>query len=209
MPFNKIQELNWETGPIKKQFGIYHLIFKQAVSGQNRKVQLVDAPGCLSQHLELLKTDLFGEDNFPGSHKFFSDTYYFRRLWIISGWLIVLPFIPFFYHEFLFWIGAILWLVFTAFYSFLVLKKRYFKMNNEQIRISKGAISQQWKQMELYKIQAVEFKQTIFQKHRKLASLQLMNASGSITIPYINENLARKIYDYLLYHTEISEKSWM
>ena len=209
MPFNKIQELNWETGPIKKQFGIYHLVFKQAVSGQNRKVQLVDAPGCLSQHLELLKTDLFGEDEFSESHKFFSDRYYFRRLWIISGWLIILPFIPFFYPELLFWSGAILWLAFTAFYSFLMLKKRYFKINNQQIRISKGAISQQWKQMELYKIQAVEFKQTIFQKHRKLASLQLMNASGSITIPYINENLARKIYDYLLYHTEISEKSWM
>ncbi len=82
-------------------------------------------------------------------------------------------------------------------------------MNNEQIRVSSGAISHKWKQMELFKIQAVEFRQTIFQKRRKLASLHLMNASGSMTIPFIDENMAKQIYDYLLYHSEISEKKWM
>ena len=82
-------------------------------------------------------------------------------------------------------------------------------MNNDQIRISNGAILHKWKQMELFKIQSVEFKQTIFQKRRSLASLSLMNASGSMTIPYIDETMAKEIYNYLLYHTEISEKSWM
>ena len=82
-------------------------------------------------------------------------------------------------------------------------------MNNQQIRISKGAISHKWEQMELHKIQAVEFRQSIFQKRRALASLDLMNASGTITIPYINEKVAKNIYNYLLYHTEISGKSWM
>jgi putative membrane protein len=55
----------------------------------------------------------------------------------------------------------------------------------------------------------VEFRQTFFQKRRSLASLQIMNASGSMTIPYIDALLAKQIYDYLLYHTEISGKKWM
>ena len=63
--------------------------------------------------------------------------------------------------------------------------------------------------MELFKIQSVEFRQTIFQKRRKLASLHLMNAAGSMTIPYINALMAKQIYDYLLYHTEVSKKKWM
>jgi putative membrane protein len=50
-------------------------------------------------------------------------------------------------------------------------------------------------------------RQTIFQKRRALASLTLMNATGTLTIPYIEESLAKQIYDYLLYHTEISQKS--
>lgn len=82
-------------------------------------------------------------------------------------------------------------------------------MNSEQIVVSKGAISHQWTQMELHKIQAVEFHQTIFQKKRSLSSLRVMNASGSITIPFIDELMAKKIYNYLLFHTEVSKKRWM
>jgi putative membrane protein len=63
--------------------------------------------------------------------------------------------------------------------------------------------------MELHKIQAVEFKQSIFQKRRSLASIDLMNASGTITIPFIDEKIAKHLYNYLLYHTEISRRSWM
>lgn len=211
IPHNKVQELNWETGPVKKLFGIYHLVFKQAVSGQqNRKnQQLVDAPGCLEHHLDLLKNDLFGADNLTDSPRIYSNPYYFRRLWLIYGWIPVLAVTPVFYAEWLFWIAAATWLSAAAGYSILMLKKRYFRMNEDQIRISKGAITHKWKQMELYKIQSVKFRQTIFQKRRKLASLQLMNAAGSMTIPYIDEQLAMQIYNYLLFHTEVSEKKWM
>jgi len=209
MPFNKIQELNWETGPIKKQFGIYNLIFKQAISGQNRRVQLVDAPGCLTKHLELLKTDLFGEDKLSIKPKFYSDKFYFRKLWIIYGCLPILLASPFFFSKWMFWPVALLWLLTSAGYCYLILKRSYFNMNNSQIRISKGAISQKWKQMELFKIQSVQFTQTIFQKRRSLASLTLMNASGSMTIPYIEESMAKQVYDYLLYHTEVSKRKWM
>lgn len=209
LPHNKIQELNWETGPIKKQFGIYTLVFKQAVSGQNKKVQLVDAPGCLTQHLELLKNDLFGEDTLSSASKNFTNSYYFRRLWIFMGWLPVVLAAPFLYFDWLFGLAALVWLLATAAYSYLILKKSYFKINEDQIRVSSGAISHNWKQMELYKIQSVEFKQTFFQKRRSLASLKLMNASGTIRIPYIHQDMAKQIYNYLLFHTEISNKSWM
>ncbi|MCF6358729.1 MAG: PH domain-containing protein, partial [Draconibacterium sp.] len=209
LPYSKIQELNWETGPIKKLFGIYHLVFKQAVSAQNKRVQLVDAPGCLTKHLNLLKTDLFGDEVLSDIPKISTNSYYFRRLWIIFGWIPVLLISPFFYSEWLLWVGVVVWLLITGGYSFFILKKRYFRMNSDQIRISKGAISHKFTQMELFKIQSVEFRQTIFQKRRSLATLKLMNASGSMTIPYIDESMAKQIYNYLLYHTEISEKRWM
>lgn len=206
---NKVQELNWETGPIKQLFSIYNLVFKQAVSGQNRRQQLVDAPGCLKRHLELLKNDLFGPDHLSLAPKVFTNNYYFRRWWLSTGWLPVVLASPFLYAKWQFWGGAILWLLLSAGYSYLALKKRYFRMDNNQIRISKGVITHKWKQMELYKIQAVEFRQTIFQKRRKLASLKLMNAAGSITIPFIAEEMAMQMYDYLLHHTEVSERKWM
>jgi putative membrane protein len=209
IPYSKVQELNWETGPLKSIFGIYHLVFKQAVSKQTKKTQLVDAPGCLTRHLVLLKTDLFGEEVLDKLPKIHSDKFYFKRLWIISGWIPAIIAVPFFYNEWLLWAGVATWLLATAGYNFLVLKKRYFRMNGNQIRISQGAISHKWKQMKLFKIQSVEFKQTIFQKRRALASLKLMNAAGTISIPYIDEQIAKQIYNYLLFHTETSERRWM
>ena len=210
IPHHKVQELNWETGPLKKIFGIYHLVFRQAVSGQNRRrQQLVDAPGCLQNHLEVLKTDLFGEDKLSDQPEIHSHPFYFRRLWMLFGWTPVIIAAPFFYSEWEFWTVVALWLPLSAWYSYLKLKKRYFRINNTQVRISKGAVSHQWKQMKMNKIQAVEFRQTLFQKRRSLATLRIMNAAGTMSIPYIEEELARKIMDYLLYHTEISSESWM
>jgi putative membrane protein len=209
IPHAKVQELIWETGPVKQLFGIYHLVFKQAVSGQNKQQQLVDAPGCLSNHLETLKNDLFGEDKLTDALKIYSNPYYFRRLWMFYGWIPALLASPFLYDEWMFWLAVLIWLPVSAFYCSLILKKRYFSMNNEQIIVSKGAISHQWTQMELHKIQAVEIRQSIFQKKRSLSNLSIMNASGSITIPFIDETVAKQIYNYLLYHTEVSKKKWM
>ncbi len=209
IPHQKVQELNWETGPLKKLFGIYHIVLKQAVSSQNRHQQVVDAPGCMAGHLVKLKRDLFGEDQLLNAPPIYSDNFYFRRLWMLIGWLPVIFATPFFYSSLIFWLSGTIWLAGAAGYSYLILKKRFFRMNDKQIRISKGAISHKWEQMELHKIQAVELRQTIFQKRRSLASLRLMNASGTLTIPYIEEIMAKKIYNYLLYHTEISSKRWM
>jgi putative membrane protein len=209
IPHGKVQELKWETSPLKKLFGIYHLWFKQAVSGQNKQQQLVDAPGCLTIHLEKLRNDLFGNDKLTDALKIYSNPYYFRRLWMIYGWVPVLLSSPFLNDEWIYWLAVVIWLAASAFYCSLILKKRYFSMNNEQIIVSKGAISHQFTQMELHKIQAVEFRQSVFQKKRSLSSLSIMNASGSITIPYIDETVAKQIYNYLLYHTEVSKKKWM
>lgn len=209
IPHSKVQELKWETGPLKKLFGIYLLSFKQAVSDQNRRQQLVDAPGCLTTHLEKLRTDLFGENKLNDSLKIYSNSYYFRRLWLFYGWVPGLVPSPFLFDEWIYWLAVLVWLVVSAFYCSLILKKRYFSMNNEQIIVSGGAISHQLTQMELHKIQAVEFRQSVFQKKRSLSSLSIMNASGSITIPFIDETVAKQIYNYLLYHTEVSNKKWM
>lgn len=209
IPHGKVQELKWETGPLKRLFGIYHLVFKQAVSDQNRRQQLVDAPGCLSTHLEKLRTDLFGENKLNDTVKVYSNPYYFRRLWLFYGWVPGLLPSPFLFDEWIYWLAVLIWLAGSAFYASLKLKKRYFSMNNEQIIVSGGAISHHLTQMELHKIQAVEFRQSVFQKKRSLSSLSIMNASGSITIPFIDETMAKQIYNYLLHHTEVSAKKWM
>jgi putative membrane protein len=75
--------------------------------------------------------------------------------------------------------------------------------------IGRGAIHTVWEQAESFKTQSVDFKQSFFQKRRGLASLSVNNASGRIIIPYISEEMANQLMNYLLYHVETSNKKWM
>jgi len=91
----------------------------------------------------------------------------------------------------------------------LTLRKSYFQINNDQIRVSSGAISHKFKQMEFHKVQHLEFRQSIFHKKRGVASLKIGNAAGFMRIPFIEEKIVRSMYDYLLYYAETSEEFWM
>lgn len=209
LPFSKVQQLNWETGPIKKMFGIFKISFKQAVSMQIQQKQVVDAPGCFEQHIESVRADLFQGDLPDVSEKIYSHPRYFNLLWLVLGWLpAVLP-IPFYIYEPLWLIAGGAWLVLSALYCWMMVKKSYFQFNKSQLIVGKGAINTVWQQAESFKTQSVDFRQSFFQKRRGLASLRVNNASGQIDIPYIPEDIAYKLMNYLLYHVETSNEKWM
>lgn len=209
LPFSKVQQLNWETGPIKKMFGIFKITFKQAVSQQAPQKQVADAPGCLNQHIESIREELFKGDMPDYSEKIYAHRRYFNLLWIRGGWLpAVLP-TPLYVFEPLWLIAGGVWLVLSGLYCRMMVRKSYFQFNKSQLIVGKGAINTVWQQAESFKTQSVDFRQSFFQKRRGLASLRVNNASGQIDIPYLSEEIANKLMNYLLYHVETSNKKWM
>lgn len=209
LPFSKIQQLNWETGPIKRMFGIFKISFKQAVSKQTQQKQVVDAPGCLNQHIEIIRNEIFKGDLPDNSEKIYSHRRYFNLLWFQRGLLpAVLPAALYIYEP-LWLIAGGLWLILSGLYCWMMVRKRYFQFNKSQLIVGKGAINTVWQQAESFKTQSVDFRQSFFQKRRGLASLRVNNASGQIDIPYIPEDMAKKLMNYLLYHVETSNKKWM
>ncbi|MFA9391021.1 MAG: PH domain-containing protein [Prolixibacteraceae bacterium] len=209
LPFNKVQQLNWETGPIKRLFGIYKISFKQAVSKQTQQIQVADAPGCLKQHVESIRGELFLGDLPDHTEKIYSHPRYFNLLWIQRGWFPALLPIALYIYEPMWLIAGGSWLVLSGLYCLMAARKRYFQFNKSQLIVGKGAINTEWQQAETFKTQSVDFKQSIFQKRRGLASLRVNNASGQMNIPYIPEDMAHQLMNYLLYHVEISNKKWM
>lgn len=209
LPFSKIQQLNWETGPIKKMFGIYKISFKQAVSKQSRNIQVADAPGCLHKHIESIRNEIFRGDLPDNNGRIYSHRLYFNPLWALMGWLPALLPIFLYVHKPTWMIAGGFWLVLSAIYCKMVVRKRYFQFNKTQLLVGKGAINTVWQQAESFKTQSIDFKQSFFQKRRGLASLRVTNASGQIDIPYIPEDMAYKLMNYLLYHAETSNKKWM
>jgi putative membrane protein len=209
LPFSKVQQLNWETGPIKRLFGIFKISFKQAVSKQAQKRQIIDAPGCFNQHIESIRNEIFKGDLPDDSQKIYSHRQYFIFLWLQRGLIpAVLPTLLY-VHEPNWLIAGGSWLVLSGLYCWMMVRKSYFQFNKSQLIVGKGAINTMWLQAESYKTQSVDFRQSFFQKRRGLASLRVNNASGQIDIPYIPEDMATQLMNYLLYHVETSNKKWM
>jgi putative membrane protein len=209
LPFSKVQQLNWETGPIKRMFGIFNISFKQAVSKQTKQKQVADAPGCLNKHIESIRDELFKGDLPDNSEKIYSHRRYFNLLWLQRGWLPAILPTALYIFEPIWLIAGGSWLVLSGLYCWMMVRKRYFQFNKSQLIVGKGAINTVWQQSESFKTQSVDFRQSFFQKRRGLASLRVNNASGQIDIPYIPEDIANKLMNYLLYHVETSNKKWM
>jgi putative membrane protein len=209
LPFSKVQQLNWETGPIKKLFGIFKLSFKQAVSKQMKQKQVADAPGCLKHHIISIRDEIFKGDLPDNSEKVYAHRRYFILLWLQRGLFPALIPIALSIYEPMWLIAGGSWLILSALYCRMAVRKRYFQFNNTQLIVGKGAINTVWQQAESFKTQSVDFRQSFFQKRRGLASLRVNNASGQIDIPYIPEDMANELMNYLLYHVETSNKKWM
>ena len=209
IPFRKIQQLNWETNPIRRLFGIYRVTIPQATGGVDITPSVRAVPGCRYQHIEELKSDLFGPDALTEQPLMHSLPVYFRRTWLYLGWAPAFLFSPLLLIDWRNLFLLIGWILFMLVYSRLRLKKSYFQINQDQIRVSSGAISHQFKQMEFHKVQHLIFTQSVFLKRLGVASLEIGNASGKIRVPFIDVKIARAVYDYLLYYAEISDRSWM
>lgn len=209
IPLTKIQQINWQTNPFQKLFGIHKLRLKQAASIESIKSSVTDIPGVLEKHTALIRVSVFGEQDFASCPKVATDPRYFRVLWSFGGLLPAIAPLYFYIQDPSLLLWPALWLVGTFVYFKLMVRKRYFRCTPSQLLINKGAIGTEWQQFELFKTQSVEYRQSIFQKRLNLASLKIYNASGSLSIPYIPVDQADALHAYLLEHVEQSFESWM
>ncbi|MFT6066484.1 MAG: putative membrane protein [Polaribacter sp.] len=95
---------------------------------------------------------------------------------------------------------------------FLILKKvkkRFYKISDTMLLVGSGLLETHHTYFELFKVQNIKMKQSIFQKRSNVADLILQTASGKIKIPCIQLKDAIEIYNHTLYKVETSKTSWM
>ena len=75
--------------------------------------------------------------------------------------------------------------------------------------VGKGLIETHITYLEIFKVQNIKMKQTVFQKRSNVADIIFQTASGKIKIPCIPFSDAINIYNHTLYKVETSTKEWM
>ena len=197
----KIQNIIIKTNRLKHYFGLHTLSIKQAMINkkQQRNFKIV----ALEKHqVAHLVQKVFVNYTDEGTYEK-PDVYYKRllalRSLIIGGFINIPAYFIFGNYFWLINIVIISWIVLFVHFTY---KKASYQITNDYLTVNSGFIDRVRNISELNKIQSVELKQSIFQKSRNITSIYIATASDKVKIPYITEENAKSILDFLLFKIE-------
>ncbi len=210
----KIQNITISTNPLKRLIGISFITFKQAVSGKlnnKQKDKLIRIVGCEKEQVETIKTSLFDVREIESNEKNYPDIYYKRRILIFTLSFLILAYLGLYlvFSQVEIFYSIIVVVPIVVFLIFKKVKKRFYKISDDMLLVGKGLLETHLTYLEIFKVQNIEMKQTIFQKRSNVADLILQTASGKIKIPCLNFDAAVQIYNHTLYKVETSQAAWM
>ena len=103
----------------------------------------------------------------------------------------------------------LLWLPAAAWLSYRYYLNWKWLVSEEGIRTSWGVLNQHRILLQWYKVQSVTISQNYFLRRRGLANLILYTAAGAVKVPYVDEEKAKAVQDFVLYKVETDERKWM
>lgn len=205
---SRIQNLVVKTNRLKRYLGLYTVSVKQAMVSAKQRKSFVIVALAKYQVSELIHKLV---ENYNSTLRKYKPEWYYNRISAIEMFIMILVFnIPayFVFGSEKWWINCVLFPIAVG-YIYLSYKKAYYQIDDDFVTVGSGVIDTTTTILEIHKIQSVEFKQSIFQKRRKIASVIISTASKDTKIPYINESKAFSIYNFLLYRVETQNKNWM
>lgn len=209
----KVQNITISTNPLKRLIGIYFITFKQAVSGKVnvKKNKLIRIVGCKMAQVAIIKQSLFDARDVENEENKYPDRYYKRRMfiWVFLFIIILYSVLYLIFQQIEILYSTVLVFPFVTFLILKKVKKRFYKISDTMLLVGSGLLETHHTYFELFKVQNIKMKQTIFQKRSNVADLILQTASGKINLPCIQFKDAVKIYNHTLYKVETSKTSWM
>lgn len=88
-------------------------------------------------------------------------------------------------------------------------KRWGFASDNEYIYVRKGLFGVDKMCFPKYKVQQTQFIQSKLMKAKQLASVRIILASGSVSIPFIEQKQAAQLLQNTLHEVSFSQRSWM
>lgn len=206
---SRIQTITLSTNRFKKALGLYQMFFTQAMvdAKQLKNFSIIGLSKSESKKL----IEKFYANILEGIKKHKPEAY-FKRIKALQVLVLIMGVngLIVFNSSYLYFLWNIPLIVFAVLVVRQSYKKAYYSIDENYIVIGSGGLIEINTDMaELHKLQGVQFKQSIFQKYRGIASVKIYTASKALTIPFIKENDAKTIVDFLLFKVESEDRHWM
>lgn len=203
----KIQIMRTEQGPVFKFLGILKFKIEQAYAQKNQKEDF-SIPGSPVEQVQLFRERIFGT---IGEHVHTGAS--FQWFWYRVIRLGVLPaLIPigiFFLTNDVNYLWGGLILPVQVFYSFSLWKNQGMYLDEEKLSVRRKIIFDRRSVLQLQRVQAVQIRESWYQRRKGLATLVVETAGGSVNLPFISKENATQLANFLLFKSETSRVEWM
>lgn len=206
VPYNKVQFISWKANLVRLKLKLYLLNFRSIGAGHVKHKQEIKVPVTRDAFIPLLVQ--FYHDPLPVGELVsmrIHRTYIFRKTLfagilpaaILSGaaYFIINQYALFF----------LLLIPLVAFQSWLFYRKFRMWANDDAIQVKKGIYGLEELILKWNNIQMARIFQSPYQRQKKLASVKIYTAGGTVSIPYITLGQAMELVNYGLYKMEINK----
>ncbi|MCW8092686.1 PH domain-containing protein [Alteromonas sp. ASW11-130] len=216
MKRSRIQMITAKQDWLDKALGRVNLYFEQNTSGTPQQPELMSPNKLLIPSITIDEVQPLINGAMPGS-KIYNPNYksvskrflsYWLGIWILPPVFLLSGIAVYFqqWHEL-----VVILIVAMVLNTLMVLRWwRWGYTDDERyVYVRSGRVGLDYQCFEKYKVQQVTVVQSIFMKRKCVATLKILLASGSITIPFLPQAEAWKLANALIYAAESSRKSWM
>jgi len=216
MDLEKIQTIRLQQGVVESWLGRYKMTARQAISGRKQRSQKMFTIPVVTAELAdtfrplLLASEAGRLTQNPRAGLFQAISPYYMRSRILFAGLVptVIATAILTAEAGIVGLVALIWLPLVALTSWRNWKRAgYLHDDNEIVRRS-GLLGYRTVGLLFRKVQRVTISQSRYQRRKNLASLRVYMASGSVRIPYIEQEKAKQLRDYILYRVESSQQAW-
>jgi len=208
IPIHKIQFIAWKSNWIRRKLGLYLLHLKAVGEDELKKNQKIQIP--ITQLAQLQTMIKHYQANIPSQINTNINTVhrsFFWRMYILFQlpFLVITGGVLFFWIEWkalLLIIIAVYWLI-AGLYK---LKNFQYWITESAVEIQTGVWGRNYTVLNWKKIQLVSIAQSLYQKRKQLATLEMHTASGTIKLPYIDVEKAYFLADYITMQIEMKEE---
>ena len=103
---------------------------------------------------------------------------------------------------------CLLWVPLVSLFVWPMYRKYGFFINEDGVVLRRGLVGYRVSAFLHRKVQRITVTQSISQERRGLATIRFYLASGSLKLPYVDFDLAKRIRDFVLYRVESSNLAW-
>ena len=210
IPPKKIQFISWKANWIRKPFGLWMLEYHVAGANETSKNLKVQLPVTQAAYIPLLVRDYHDLPQITNQINIrIHPSFTVRRLLIVGllPSLFILPVLWSFLNA-----NALFFLFYPAM-IFIVARCTQWKFRlwafEDVCYIKKGVFGEERVLIEWRKLQSIQIRQSIYQRRKNLASVDIQTAGGNIAVHFIPLTAARQVVNFALYKTEAANKSWL